>query len=85
VSMDRMRAEPVLSDMFVLRRGMRLSVQPVTAVEYARVVELGHTPEEPRPVNRPVPRRPNKKRAPAKPVKAGKAAGAKARKGPKQR
>lgn len=85
VSMDRMRAEPVLADMFVLRRGMRLSVQPVTAIEYARVVELGHTPEEPRPVNRPVPQQPKGKRAPAKPVKPVKAVKAKARKGGKKR
>ena len=44
VTMERLRAEPALADMVVLRRGMRLSVQPVTEAEYARIVELGHTP-----------------------------------------
>src|SRR5215468_7210042 len=33
VSMDRIRAEPALADMFLLRQG-RLSVQPVTEAEY---------------------------------------------------
>lgn len=50
VAMDRMRAEPVLAEMLVLKRGMRLSVQPVTEAEYLRIVELGHTaPPEPAP------------------------------------
>ena len=44
VSMDRLRAEPACADMLVLKRGMRLSVQPVTAREYAAVVALGSTP-----------------------------------------
>jgi len=44
VSMDRMRAEPACAGMLVLKRGMRLSVQPVTAQEFAAVVALGHTP-----------------------------------------
>jgi predicted RNA-binding protein with PUA-like domain len=44
VAMDRMRADPRLSDMVLLQgRGMRLSVQPVTEAEYSAVVELGHT------------------------------------------
>jgi len=47
VSMDRLRGEPGLSDMLVLQRGMRLSVQPVTKAHYERVAKLGHT--EPRP------------------------------------
>lgn len=48
VAMDRIRAEPALSDMLLLRRGMRLSVQPVTEAEYATIVALGHTaPSEP--------------------------------------
>jgi predicted RNA-binding protein with PUA-like domain len=42
VAMDRMRAEPALEDMMVLKRGMRLSVQPVREAEYQRIVELGH-------------------------------------------
>jgi len=44
VSMDRMRAHPALTDMLVLKRGMRLSVQPVTESEYQTVVALGNTP-----------------------------------------
>jgi predicted RNA-binding protein with PUA-like domain len=53
VAMDRMRAEPALSDMLLLKgMGMRLSVQPVTGPEYEAVVALGHTappPPPPRP------------------------------------
>ena len=33
VAMDRLRAEPACAGMLVLKRGMRLSVQPVTAEE----------------------------------------------------
>jgi predicted RNA-binding protein with PUA-like domain len=40
VSLDRIRADPMLADMAVLRIG-RLSVQPVRDHEYHRVVELG--------------------------------------------
>ena len=47
VSMDRMRGELALSDMMVLKRGMRLSVQPVTEAEYETVIRLGHTPPPP--------------------------------------
>jgi len=50
VSMDRLRSEPVLADMLVLRRGMRLSVQPVREPEYARIVELGHLAPPPPPL-----------------------------------
>ncbi len=42
VSMERLRADVALADMMVLKRGMRLSVQPVTPAEYRRVVALGH-------------------------------------------
>ena len=34
VSLDELREAPGLEDMMVLRRGMRLSVQPVTAAEW---------------------------------------------------
>jgi predicted RNA-binding protein with PUA-like domain len=78
VSMDRIRAEPALADMMVLRRGMRLSVQPVTEGEYAAVVALGHrAPEElPAPVKPARPAAPRKPARPAKPArpKAGRAA-----------
>lgn len=43
VEIGEMRADPALSDMLVLKRGMRLSVQPVSAAEYARIVELGES------------------------------------------
>jgi predicted RNA-binding protein with PUA-like domain len=41
VSLDDLRAEPALAGMLVLRRGMRLSVQPVTAAEFRTVVTMG--------------------------------------------
>jgi hypothetical protein len=49
--------------MMVLKRGMRLSVQPVRAEEYARIVELGHIapPETPAPVKA-KPQQPTKKK-----------------------
>ncbi len=84
VSMDRMRAEPACAGMLVLKRGMRLSVQPVTAQEYAAVVALGNTPpaEAPEPEPRPRPRAKAKPAAKAEP--AGKAkARAKAKPRPK--
>lgn len=40
VTLAQIRADPALADMALLRIG-RLSVQSVTAAEYARVVELG--------------------------------------------
>jgi len=53
VAMDRLRAEPALADMMVLKRGMRLSVQPVREAEYARIVKLGHTAPPTAPVPSP--------------------------------
>jgi predicted RNA-binding protein with PUA-like domain len=41
VELDELRRTPGLEDMWVLRRGMRLSVQPVTPAEYALVARLG--------------------------------------------
>lgn len=85
VTMDRMRADPVLADMLVLKRGMRLSVQPVTEQEFRRVVALGHEPPEVPPVVAKRVKRGAVKRAPAsRPVKQAprakrkKAAGARA-------
>ena len=43
LTVDRMRAEPGLAGMLVLKRGMRLSVQPVTAEEWELVVKLGRS------------------------------------------
>jgi predicted RNA-binding protein with PUA-like domain len=66
VAIDRIRAEPALADMLLLRRGMRLSVQPVTEVEYQGIVALGH-----RAAELPGPATPARS---AKPSKAAKAA-----------
>jgi predicted RNA-binding protein with PUA-like domain len=41
VTRDRLAAEPKLKEMMVLRKGSRLSVQPVTAAEFETVVKLG--------------------------------------------
>ena len=41
VALDELRQVPGLADMVLLRRGMRLSVQPVTAAEWKIVVALG--------------------------------------------
>ena len=42
VSLDRMREDDKLADMLVLKKGMRLSVQPVEPAHFKRVVQLGH-------------------------------------------
>ena len=41
VSLDTLRATKELADMQVLKKGQRLSIQPVTAAEFARVKKLG--------------------------------------------
>jgi predicted RNA-binding protein with PUA-like domain len=41
VTRDRMREEPRLKNIMVLKKGARLSVQPVTATEYETLLELG--------------------------------------------
>lgn len=41
VSLDEIRATPELKDMLVIRRGMRLSVQPVEPEDYKTVAKLG--------------------------------------------
>ncbi len=40
VTLDEMRAEPALADMVTLRRGNRLSITPVTPVEWKAIVKL---------------------------------------------
>ena len=45
VTIARMRNEPRLVGMALLRRGQRLSVQPVTPAEWQIVLELSKTPE----------------------------------------
>lgn len=65
VSINRIRAEPALADMVVLRQG-RLSVQPVQPHEYARVVALGGEPA-PEGIDKPKPKPPKKtKKKPTK-------------------
>jgi len=41
VTLAELRAEPALADMVLLRRGSRLSVQPVTPAEWKKIVALG--------------------------------------------
>lgn len=41
VSLAEMRAMPALTDMVLLRPGNRLSILPITAREYARIVKAG--------------------------------------------
>ena len=41
VTLPELRADPALGDMVLLQRGSRLSVQPVTAAEWKRIVALG--------------------------------------------
>ena len=38
--LDRLRQEPMLKGMVLLRKGSRLSVQPVTEAEWALVLKL---------------------------------------------
>lgn len=47
VTLARMRAEPRLVGMALLRRGQRLSVQPVMPHEWKIVLELAKSPYEP--------------------------------------
>ncbi len=71
VTLDELRANPALADMLVLKRGMRLSVQPVTARDYKTIVAMAGKPartagKAPRP--RPAPRPPGRaaKKKPAR-------------------
>ncbi|HAG90744.1 MAG TPA: EVE domain-containing protein, partial [Bdellovibrionales bacterium] len=41
VSLDELRDQKALKEMLVLKRGQRLSIQPVTAKEFDTVVKLG--------------------------------------------
>ncbi|MBM3942443.1 MAG: EVE domain-containing protein [SAR202 cluster bacterium] len=42
VTLDEIRANPKLKDMLLVRRGMRLSIQPVTAEEWQEVLSMAH-------------------------------------------
>jgi predicted RNA-binding protein with PUA-like domain len=41
VTLPELRAAPALKDMVLLRRGSRLSVQPVTTAEWKQIVKMG--------------------------------------------
>lgn len=41
VSLDDLRKEPALADMLVLKKGQRLSIQPVTENEFVTVQKMG--------------------------------------------
>lgn len=54
VPIERMRSDPELADMVLLRRGMRLSVQPIDERHYARIVAMADQPwERPAPAPKP--------------------------------
>ena len=40
VTLETLKADPAFAEMLVIRRGMRLSVQPVAAAHFARVLKL---------------------------------------------
>jgi predicted RNA-binding protein with PUA-like domain len=44
IALDRLRQEIQLKDMELLRKGSRLSVQPVRSKEWARILSLAGTP-----------------------------------------
>ena len=58
VTISRVRADPELAEMVLLKPG-RLSVQPVTKAEFKRIVKMGHTA--------PPPAEPTKAKTKAKP------------------
>ena len=41
VSLNELKANPALAEMLVTKRGQRLSIQPVTAAEWAEVLRMG--------------------------------------------
>jgi predicted RNA-binding protein with PUA-like domain len=41
VTLPELRADPALAEMVLLRKGSRLSVQPVSAAEWKRIAQLG--------------------------------------------
>lgn len=57
VPIERMRGDPELAEMMVIsKRGMRLSVQPVSEAEFARVVAMSEQAWEPTPKAKPKPK-----------------------------
>jgi len=47
IPLDKLRADPAFADMMVLKRGCRLSIQPVDRKHFERIVRLGHRPLTP--------------------------------------
>ncbi len=47
VALEELRGNPALADMMVLRKGMRLSVQPVSAAHYKAIVAMARRPARP--------------------------------------
>ena len=41
VTLDDIKSNPKLKDMLLIRKGMRLSIQPVTKEEFDEVVSMG--------------------------------------------
>jgi predicted RNA-binding protein with PUA-like domain len=71
VALEELRANPALAPMMLLRRGMRLSVQPVEAKHYKAIVAMARKPARPAakpavktagkaPAPRPAPRSPGR-------------------------
>ncbi len=46
--LERMRGDPGLSEMLILKRGNRLSITPLTESEFSRIGELGRGQAQPR-------------------------------------
>ena len=67
VSLEEMHAEPRLADMLVLRRGMRLSVQPVSTEHFEIVKELASKPAPVR-AGDPTKKKPVEKKSASKPA-----------------
>ena len=44
ISLNELKANPALSEMLVTKRGQRLSIQPVTAAEWAEVLAMAERP-----------------------------------------
>ena len=43
ISLADIRKEPALNNMLVIRRGMRLSIQPVTKEEFDKILAISHS------------------------------------------
>ena len=41
ISLERLRAAPYLSDLWILRKGSRLSITPVTAMQWKDILKMG--------------------------------------------